>query len=596
MSVFMKGGLNRLKKLDKKEAVVFTLFLLFAWFLMAKTFRLNTEGNLEIATKAWSDFAATIPLIRSFSLGDNFPPQYPLFAGPPIRYHFVFFLAVGTLEKLGLSLPSALNLLSTLSFSFLLALIYLLGKQVFGKKSVGLLAVVLFLFNGSFSFLEFFKEHPLSISTISNIVRNDTFPSFGPYDGKIVSAFWNLNIFTNQRHLALAYAAFLFLILIIYKASKSPKSFITKKSLLLGIFIGFFPYVHLAVFAMMGIALISSFILYPKLRVKVLTASILATILAFPQLAWLGPSRVNINLFSPGYLVDNLTLAEFLRYWFLNLGLVSFLAPIGFIFSDKKQRKLFIPFLFLFVVGNLFQFSPEMAANHKFFNLFLIGANLFTSYLLVSLWKKGVVGKLVVPALLFFLTASGIIDIFPILNDRFMIISDYPNNKTAKFILENTPPDSVFLNASFLYDPASLAGRKIYLGWPYFAWSAGYDTTERDAKMQTFLAPSDKENLCASLKTEGINYVELQKPTTLESISIDYEFFDQSFNKIHENSELNIKIYEVKSSCANEVPLGPKVLGKKGSDEFTWNSLSHIDWRGESERTQALRVFGLIQL
>ena len=80
--------------MNKKKAIqlVFFIFLLgFAWALMWKTFRVNQAGNLEIATKVWSDFAATIPLIRSFSLGDNFPPQYPLFAGPPIRYHFLFF-------------------------------------------------------------------------------------------------------------------------------------------------------------------------------------------------------------------------------------------------------------------------------------------------------------------------------------------------------------------------------------------------------------------------------------------------------------------------------------------------------------------------
>jgi hypothetical protein len=59
------------------------------------------DGNMLIASKAWSDFASHIPLIRSFSFGNNFPPQYPLFSGPPIKYHFLFYAFVGLLEKLG---------------------------------------------------------------------------------------------------------------------------------------------------------------------------------------------------------------------------------------------------------------------------------------------------------------------------------------------------------------------------------------------------------------------------------------------------------------------------------------------------------------
>ncbi|TSC86331.1 MAG: hypothetical protein G01um10147_943 [Microgenomates group bacterium Gr01-1014_7] len=78
-----------------------------------------------IATKAWSDFASHIPLIRSFSLGDNFLPEYPLFPGEPIRYHFLFYAVVGYLEKLGLRIDYAFNILSALSFAFLIISIYL---------------------------------------------------------------------------------------------------------------------------------------------------------------------------------------------------------------------------------------------------------------------------------------------------------------------------------------------------------------------------------------------------------------------------------------------------------------------------------------
>ena len=285
---------------EKSELIVFSFFFIFSWILMSKTFQLTPEGNLRIASKAWSDFAATIPLIRSFSYGANFPPQYPLFSGLPIRYHFVFFFLVGFLEKIGIPLPWALNLLSIISFFLLLFLIYTLSKEIFKSKKVAVISVILFLFNGSFSFLEFFKSHPLALSTFSDIITNISFPSFGPYDGKIVSAFWNLNIFTNQRHLAFAYASFLALILLIYKAAKASKQFTFKKALTLGIAIGLFPFIHLAVFGMMMITLSVFFLIYTPLRRKIFISGAAATLLALPQIIYMGRSQVQTSFLTQG--------------------------------------------------------------------------------------------------------------------------------------------------------------------------------------------------------------------------------------------------------------------------------------------------------
>ncbi|MFV1916969.1 MAG: hypothetical protein ACC618_00560 [Patescibacteria group bacterium] len=533
----------------KLELLFFSLLFLFSFLLMSKTFRVNAQGNLEIATKVWSDFAATIPIIRSFSIGSNFPPEYPLYAGPPIRYHFVFFYVVAFLEKIGLNISYALNGLSALSFFFLLILIYKLAKFVFKKRAVGFISIILFLFNGSFSFIEFFKKNPLSLQTLTQITKNDTFSSFGPYDGKIVSAFWSLNIYTNQRHLALAYAAFFALILIIFKFAQKPKRLTLAMSLLIGIFIGLFPFVHLAVFGMMGLSLLTFFAIYPKLRKHLVIIGVTAFVLSLPQIIYMGTSQADISLINPGYLIENRTLYGFFKYWLFNLGLTAILAPIGFYLSKKGQRKIFIPFLVLFLTGNLFQFSVEMSANHKFFNLFVIGANLFTAYFLVYLWRKKLIAKLAVFVLLFFLTFSGVIDIFPITNDRYVEIKDLGNNNASNYIYKNTSRDSIFLNSSFLYDPANLAGRKIYLGWPYFSWSAGYDTDTRYTNLQEYLLPSDMGKLCSSLYQEQINYVEIQNPTPLEGVAVDYSFFEENFNRIYFDQDDNLSIYDVKSSC-----------------------------------------------
>ncbi|OGM06251.1 hypothetical protein A3E15_01035 [Candidatus Woesebacteria bacterium RIFCSPHIGHO2_12_FULL_42_9] len=537
------------KYLSFPEILIFLPILAFSLLLMFKTFQISPDGNLKIATKAWSDFAATIPLIRSFSLGDNFPPEYPLFAGPPIRYHFLFFLFVGFLERIGLRLDWALNIPSAISFFLLTLVIYFLGVKVFKKKSIGILSVVLFLFNGSFSFLEFLKTHPISPNFVNEITKATQFASFGPYDGKIVSAFWSLNIFTNQRHLALAYAAFLLLVFFLYRFTDVNKKFSIKVVVLLSLLIGLFPFIHLAVFGMMLIALGVFFLLYPKARYQIFLIGLFSLAIALPQILYMGKSQITVKFFDPGYLVQNLNLVNFIKYWVLNLGLGVFLAPIGFALVPKKIKKIFFPFLTLFVVGNLFRFSPEVAANHKFFNLFLIGANFFTAFALVSIWDKKIVGKVLVASSIFLLTFSGIIDIFPILNDGYIEISDYRKNQTSQFIIRNSTKDSLILNSSYLYDPASLAGRKIYLGWPYFSWSAGYDTDTRFQMLRSILEAKDKKTACALLTQEGIDYIETSEPTSLEGVQANYSLFEKNFEKIFIDPRLKLNIYDVKVSC-----------------------------------------------
>jgi len=534
--------------LSKKEIVLFVFFAAFSFFLMFKTFQITPFGELKIALKVWSDFAATIPLIRSFSLGDNIPPQYPLFAGPPIRYHFLFFFVVGFLEKIGLRLDFALNSLSAISFFFLLSIIYLLARTVFKKASIATLSIVLFLFNGSFAFTQFIKTHPLTFQIIPAIVKNKVFSSFGPYDGNTISAFWSLNIFTNQRHLAFSYAAFLLLVLFLFKFVEK-KNFSKMNILFLSALVGFFPFFHLAVFGMMEIALVAFFLLYRKFRKEIFTVVFISLLIALPQIYMIGPSQIKIPLFSPGYLIGKLSIINFLTYWFKNLGLTLILAPAGFILAKKGQKKLFLVFLSLFAVGNIFGLSPEIAANHKFFNLFLIGANIFTAYFLYLLWRRAIYGKILGLVLIFFLVFSGLIDFFPIINDTYIKLPDYRENPTASFIFNHTPKDSVFLNATYLYDPASLAGRKIFLGWPYFSWSAGYDTDSRFSEMKELLSSNNKFLLCGLLRQRGISYVEIQNPTSIENITINYSFFENNFIKIFEDNRSKISIFNVSLSC-----------------------------------------------
>lgn len=531
------------------ELSLLIVAVIFSSWLMFSTFSYK-DGAMLIATKAWSDFASHIPLIRSFSFGSNFPPEYPLFPGEPIRYHFLFFLLVGLLEKAGLRIDYALNIPSILGFAALLTVIYVFAKYIFSSRAVAILSVVFFLFNGSLSFLYFLQSHPINYHFIQSIVTNNAFPSFGPYDQKIVSAFWNWNIYTNQRHLAASYAASLAILFFSLLPAIKNRHLKFSHSLILGVVLGGFFFFNMAVFLETAIALVVFFILFPRLRKSTFITLVLGAIIAFPQYHYMqqAPSTTPIS-FHPGYLVSPLTILNFLSYWFWNLGLHMILAPLGFLIANSKTKRIGVAFFSLFLIGNLFQFSVEIAANHKFFNFFMIVAVMFSAYFLVYLWKKFALSRVFVVMALFLLTFSGVIDAFPIINDAHLTLADYKTNPDIAWIMNNTPKNAVFLNTNYLYDPASLAGRKIFLGWPYFAWSQGYDTNKRGDQMKKLLSMGDKIQMCLMLKENNINYIDIEHPESNSDFAINWKFIESSFNIVYKSLDASKIIVETRQSC-----------------------------------------------
>lgn len=538
-------------KISRKELLFFAALFLFSFWLMWHTFDYK-DSTIYIATKVWSDFSANIPLIRSFSWGNNFPPQDPLFAGEPTNYHILFYLLVGTLERIGVPLDFALNIPSALGFFAFLLTIYLLAKTLLKSRVAAVLSVIFTLFNGSLSFLEFFKNHPLSLQTPKEIFLNNTFPSFGPYDGKTVSAFWNLNIYTNQRHLAAAYALALVILILIIKSEVGEKTIPLKKAIGLGLLLTVFPFLHSVGFAMTLMAVGILFLLLPKQRRALFITLTIAVLLGLPQLFLMKPGKFENNFrFRPGYLIaNNLTLKTFINYWFLNLGLGFLLIPLGFLTSNKLTKKVFLAFLSLFIIGNLFQFSPEMAANHKFFNLFIVVGNILIAAVVYQIWQKKAWGKIFALILCFFLTFSGIIDFFAVKNDSWMKFDDAPKDPNVLWIKENTPPQAVFLNSSYLYHPASLAGRQIFLGWPYFPWAGGLDVDTRRKTRTRILGTltTNKDVICKTLKTNGIDFVALGKVDP-ETLSPNQPFWENNFTIVYNNPDTALTIYGVNKSC-----------------------------------------------
>jgi len=556
--------------------IVLITAIIFSSWLMFHTFSYNgTTHEIRIAFKLWSDFGAHIPLIRSFSMGDNLSrmshelmPQYPIFPGAPIRYHFMFYMVVGILEKLGLRIDWALNLPSIAGFTLLLCMIYFIAKKLFGSISVAVLSVVFFLFNGSLGFLQFLKEHPLSKSTISQIIHIRDFPAFAPWKSGDVSAFWNLNIFTNQRHLALSFgiiAAFVFTYL-------RPKPYRTKQQVwmgcLWGILFGMFPYFHQPSLLIIAVILLWYFMAFPKDRIFTLSVGITSAALIIPQILLLTPTSKVVSWY-PGYIIHNdiiimPVLQAILRmvvFWWNNLGLHSILIITGFFLIPKKARLLLFPIVPLFFIGTLFKFSVEASANHKLFNFVMIFGQMISAYVIVSSfrtvyrhfrhWMARCLLLIVYCFVFIVLTCSGILDFFVVVNDTRGSLKDVPSNEISLWIATNTPKSAIFLNTRYLYDPASMAGRSIFLGWPYFAWSAGYEEN-RMPIMDVMYETGTPAERCDLLHKYNISYVEVEDVRNDENLpNISLFSFLKGYTPVYLSSNKTYALFTTDALCAH---------------------------------------------
>ena len=548
------------------ETVGIILALLFSFFLMFYTFSYSSSTQeIRVATKLWSDFGAHIPLIRSFSYGQNYTRlmsgqaiESPLFPGEPIRYHFGFYALVGLLERLGMRIDWAVNIPSALGFSALLILLYAVSFQLFANTRISWLTIIFFLFNGSLSGMQFLRDHPLSRTTALDIITNAKFPAFGPWDGGNISAFWTLNIYTNQRHLGLSYALLLAILLLLLKP--------IKKTWHIGFLIGGLESVLLFVnFAAAGISLLFLgwiFLIQKKSRMSLIISAIVA-LPAFFLVRHMSNTASTI-VWQPGYLMRGTeNISSFIRFWFANLGLHTFLIPLGVLSSPKAVRRLFaVPLMLLFLLPNLLRFSPDMINNHKFFNFFLIIGNMFSAFALIGMLKlyntvkqplwRNVLQCISGAVLITMLIGSGIIDFFPIINDTKGLVADIRANPDVQFIAKHTNPEDIIANSTWFYHPASIAGRPILSGYTYFTWSYGYDQAPREAILTSIYQADSVPSLCMIAQTNSVAFVELnEQPETY--LRPNWTLW-HSIIPVYENPISHLTLYSIADTCPEAGP------------------------------------------
>ena len=488
--------------LSTSTVIAVVVVTLFATWLFFDSVALQ-GGKLLIGSWSLSDFGAHIALIRSFSVGHNFPPEFPLFAGEPIRYHYLFDLLSGGLERAGLRLDFAINLPSIAGFTGIFLAMAGLTNHLFKKHAlpIALVAFTLFTFNSSLAFVDFFREHQaFNFESWRSLFSLTEFVGFAPYKDGLVTAFWSQNILTNQRHLVLALGVFLTTLALGFELGERKSR---SGLLLLGALAGLSYLLHAQIFIgamlVMGVLAVTHyrfffFVLAP------------AALVSFPQFLSLnGPSSTAGITWHLGYLAEDKSALGLFKFWIANLGL-TLCAPLTLLVPQiRRWWPLMIGAFLLLLIPNLVQLSPEIAGSHKLLNQGVLVINLFTATALVLLWNKNIYLKTVAIIFSIMLMFSGIMDLMVLKNDGRLAVARV-NDPVVDWVKAYTNEQDVFLTSWDSYHPVTLAGRKIYLGWPYFSWSLGYNTTTRQSAIDK-IAEAQKPQLCTFLTKSKIDYV-----------------------------------------------------------------------------------------
>ena len=280
-----------------------------------------------------------------------------------------------------------------------------------------------------------------------------------------------------------------------------------------GVLLGLLPMWNSAVFIAAAAILGLLFILCPR-RLQMLALAVTAGLIALPQMVFLatGSARAQMpKLLHWGYTIDHPTALNVVKYLAFIFGFKWLLIALALVFATNLQRRFFLAVFSLLAVAFCFQFTIESLANQKFFHIWVIIVNLFVAFALWRLWHLSLAGttlagKFAAIVTTLLIIPGGLIDFFPIHNTGWSEVA-YKNDPLIDWLNKNTTPRDIFLTDRFVNHPILMAGRRILYGWPYYAWSAGYNAGKYDRLYTELFEDKDPWKVYHLLKENGISYV-----------------------------------------------------------------------------------------
>ena len=561
--IFTDKGLVEDKQLFWKELIFFSVLFVFLTWIIFYVFYIK-DGILYSGFTVFGDYAPHTAMMRSFSLQNNFPTQYPHFGGQDVKYHFMFQFLVGNLEFLGLRLDIAYNASSILALLGFLMLLYSIARRVVGSGKAGALTVILFFFRSALTFFQFLWEH-LRAGNLLQVLQENT--SFIGYTTNEDWGLWNFNVYLNQRHLAfglliVALVLWMYLDWVEQGCGHREKGLVwfrnrifskdawkcryVENALAAGLLIGMTSFWNGAA-VIGGLLILMGFAVCSDGKLDYLITAVTAVGFSVLQTRlFMNGSSVEAA-FQWGFISEDKSAGGVLWYLIQMSGIFFVGALILFFFYKKRlQRAVLVSCLFPLVFAFCFSLTPDITVNHKYIMISYAFLAMFWAGAVCLLFRKKWQGRILAAVLTVCLTITGIYDFVIIVRDNGPghRVTVNTNSSLTDWLAQNLDSRDLILTPEYSISEVTMAGVMMYLGWPYYAWSAGYDTYDRAEKAKEIYTSQEPERVKSLVRQEGITYILFEEGMTFEGETCIETTIKSVYRLVYQSEDRRIRIYE----------------------------------------------------
>ena len=586
----------------KKELILFGLLAAFITYMMFYVFYMK-EGILYSGLTVYGDYAPHTAMIRSFSMGNNFPTQYPHYGGADVKYHFMFQFLAGNLEYLGMRMDVAYNIVSLTSLTGFLMLLYQLALRITGKMCCGVLTIFLFFFRSGLAFFRFVWEHIQAGNLLETLTENVSFIGYTTNENW---GLWNFNVYLNQRHLAfgllmVTLALYLFMDWLETGTMHEEKGFVWMKerlfskegwrsrnleqALLMGLFLGLCAFWNGAA-VIGGLLILCGFAVFSDGKLDYLIMAAVTIFFSYLQTKiFISGSAMSPQIYL-GFLAEDKTVWGVVKYLFWMSG-VFFLGLLVLVwFMRRRERAILLGFIFPTIFAFVLLMTPDINVNHKYIMISYAFLTIFWAWTICNFWtgervKRNVkiaderktedieneikketsqsdvktgrdrkirkfAGKVLAAILTICLSITGIYDFAVIVkgNGPGRRVAVNMNSDLTCWLAEHLDKNDLLLTPEYSMNEVTMSGVMLYCGWPYYAWSAGYDTNYRAAQAVTIYTTSDSETLKSTVKQEKITYILFEEGSEFEQQVCQEKTIAATYEKVYETQDGRIRIYK----------------------------------------------------
>lgn len=515
----------------------------FIFIPLFKSHMIHQEsGDYYTGGATWGDLAFHITLVNSFALGENFPPQNPVFSGTRLTYAPLIDFLSAIFVKSGSSIQQALYIPGIIFAEVIFLLMFLFSFQLTKKFFISVITPVLFIFNGGIGLIYFVadieKEGKDFLTALWTMTKE--YAHLQDYNIRFSNVV--ADYFLPQRTFLLGFVVgILILIFILKYFEEKNKNYLVVSAFLSGLLPLIQPH------SLVSVALIILFLIILNFKHRILFdfarafLPMFLVICIIPILWILTSEQITGEFFrvQPFWMAAN---DNPLWFYFKNLGLVLPLIIIALFIVPKKLRLFYIPFAGLFVITNIFIFQPHDYDNMKIMLYWFLATLVLIAYFLEKLWtKRNLVTRTVFCLCLFFLTITGALSVLRESYTKYLMY-DKEGLALAEQLRDITLPGDVILTSDQHNHPiTSFSGRPVVMGYRGWLWTWGYDYRQRERDVLDIYQglPQAKE----LLEKYNVSLIVIGE-TEKANFRANEDFFSENFELIFRT--LHYKVYDAK--------------------------------------------------